>query len=78
MLRIAGTLTTYHKNPGCVAESLKADNLMSMTTEATGDCVVCRIKGDKLRSVVASTDDYLMNLSVADDICDCISKSSDI
>ncbi|MDD4300713.1 MAG: KEOPS complex subunit Pcc1 [Methanomicrobium sp.] len=76
MIKITGTVTTYHSNPECIAESLKADNLMSMTTEAMKNCVVCKISGDKLRSIVASVDDYLMNLSVADDICGCVSNEN--
>ncbi|MBP2132964.1 hypothetical protein J2128_000885 [Methanomicrobium sp. W14] len=69
MIKITGTITTYHKNPLCISESLKADNLRSMNTEVSGKNVICRIKNDKLRSVVASVDDYMMNLSIADEIC---------
>ena len=75
MIRIPGTIETYHKNPTCIAESLKADNMSSMTTTAQDNSVVCKISGDKLRSIVASVDDYLMNLSVAEDICRCVSEN---
>ena len=74
MMKITGTVTTYHKYPECIAESLKADNLSSMTTKTGENCVVWKINGDKLRSVIASVDDYLMNLSVAEEICGCVSK----
>ena len=73
MMKITGTVTTYHEYPECIAESLKADNLLSMTTEAYENCVEWRINGDKLRSIIASVDDYLMNLSVAEEICGCVS-----
>ena len=69
MMQIEGTITTVHKNAGCVAAALAPDNLRSMDTKADGDRVVTTITGTQLRSVIASVDDYLMNLSVADDAC---------
>jgi len=69
MMQIAGTITTVHKNAGCVAAALAPDNLRSMDTKADGDRVVTTITGTQLRSVIASVDDYLMNLAVAEDAC---------
>jgi hypothetical protein len=40
-----------------------------MKTEASGDVVRTTIAGIKLRSVIASVDDYLMNLAIADETC---------
>jgi len=68
-LLISGEMRTLHKSPECVADALSADNLLSMKTVSDGVYVRTTIKGNKLRSVVASVDDYLMNLSVAEDIC---------
>ena len=72
-LIISGEIRTFHKSPECVAEALSADNLLSMKTAPDGVYVRTAVEGNKLRSVVASVDDYLMNLSVAEDICRCVS-----
>lgn len=68
-MEISGSIRTRHGNPGCVASSLRPDNLQSMRTRAEGDLVVTEIDGTSLRSVIASVDDYLMNLGVAEDLC---------
>jgi len=69
MMQIGGTITTVHENAGCVAAALAPDNLRSMETKAEGDRVITTITGTQLRSVIASVDDYLMNLAVAEDAC---------
>jgi len=69
MIRIAGTITTVHENARCIAGALAPDNLSSMETRAECDRVVTTITGTPLRSVIASVDDYLMNLAVAEDAC---------
>ena len=69
MMQINGTITTVHKNAKCVAAALAPDNLRSMDTKADGDRVITTITGTQLRSVIASVDDYLMNLAVAEDAC---------
>ena len=69
MMQIGGTITTVHENAGCVAAALAPDNLRSMETTAEGDRVITTITGTQLRSVIASVDDYLMNLAVAENAC---------
>jgi len=69
MMQIEGTITSLHDRAGCVAASLKPDNLRSMTTIAESDRVVTKITGTQARSVIASVDDYLMNLAIAEDAC---------
>jgi hypothetical protein len=69
MMQIGGTITTVHRNASCVAAALAPDNLRSMKTTAECDKVITTITGTQLRSVIASVDDYLMNLAVADDAC---------
>jgi hypothetical protein len=69
MMQINGTITTVHGNAGCVAAALAPDNLRSMDTKAEEDRVITTITGTQLRSVIASVDDYLMNLAVAEDAC---------
>jgi hypothetical protein len=36
--------------------------------------VVLEISGEHLRTVIASVDDYLMNLAIAEDACTCTSS----
>ncbi|MCU0632970.1 MAG: hypothetical protein MUC66_08365 [Methanolinea sp.] len=69
MMEIRGEIRTRHTKPGCVASALRPDNLQSMQTGAEGDMVITWIQGNSLRSVIASVDDYLMNLAVAEDLC---------
>jgi uncharacterized FlgJ-related protein len=76
MMHIRGRITTVHGNAACVASALAPDNLRSMTTTADGDTVNTAIEGTQLRSVIASVDDYLMNLAIAEDACSSFSQES--
>jgi hypothetical protein len=76
MIQIKGRIATVHGNAGCVASALAPDNLRSMTTTAEGDHVITMIEGTQLRSVIASVDDYLMNLAIAEDACSSFSQIS--
>lgn len=76
MMQVKGTITTLHDNAACVAAALSPDNLKSMETRAEGDRVVTTITGTQLHSVIASVDDYLMNLAVAEDTCSLSAKSN--
>jgi hypothetical protein len=69
MMKIEGTITTVHGNAACVAAALTPDNMRSMTTTAEGTRVITVVSGTQLRSVIASVDDYLMNLAIAEDAC---------
>ncbi len=73
-MRIEGIVCTPHADAGCVAEALSSDNLSNMTTTATGEFVRTEIHTDRIRSLVASVDDYLMNLAIAEEICDYVSQ----
>lgn len=74
MTTIHGTITTVHRHPRGVAGALRPDNLSTMTTRVQGTRVVTVIEGSQLRSVIASVDDYLMNLAVAEEVCGCVSR----
>ena len=76
MMHIRGRITTVHGNAVCVASALAPDNLRSMTTTSDGDRVNTAIEGTQLRSVIASVDDYLMNLAIAEDACSSFSPES--
>lgn len=69
MTTIEGTILTRHGHPECVAGAVRPDNLSSMRTTEMNGMVVTTVAGSQLRSVIASVDDYLMNLSVAEDLC---------
>lgn len=66
-MHVEGRITTLHRNAGAVASALTPDNMRSMTTTAEGDRVTTVITGTQIRSVIASVDDYLMNLAIAED-----------
>ena len=73
MMEIEGSIITAHRHPACVAKALHPDNLRSMKTVATKTKVKTRIAGTQLRSVIASVDDYLMNLAIAEETCSFVS-----
>ncbi len=76
MITIEGTIRTRHRAPDCVSGAIAPDNLSSMRTRATGDTVETTITGTSVRSVIASVDDYLMNLAIAEDTCSCIPQEN--
>jgi hypothetical protein len=67
MIQVRGLISTVHADASGVASSLAPDNLRGMTTTADGDRVTTVIEGTQIRSVIASVDDYLMNLAIADE-----------
>ncbi len=78
MMQIEGTITTVHEYAGCVAAALAPDNIRCLDTVADGDRVTTTITGTYLRSVIASMDDYLMNLMVAEDACSVRANGKDL
>jgi hypothetical protein len=72
MMQVRGRITTAHADPACAAGSLAPDNLSSMQTREEGGRVSTSVESGALRSVIASVDDYLMNLEIAEDICSCV------
>jgi hypothetical protein len=75
MIRIEGTIETPHAHPECVAAALEPDNLTLIRTRPVRGGVRAEIDGTRLRSIIASVDDYLMNLAIAEDICTCAARS---
>lgn len=69
ILEVSGAIRTRHNMPECVGRALKVDNLRSMVTSARKGYVITEIEGTQLRSIIASVDDYLMNLAIAEEIC---------
>ena len=68
-MKVEGVITTVHRNPSCIAKAIRIDNLATMKTCANETRVITSVTGTKLRSVIASADDYLMNLSIAEEAC---------
>lgn len=72
-MRITGVIRTYHQDPVCVAAAVSADNLRDMETEAEVEegpgLVITTLTGERIRSIIASVDDYLANISVAEELC---------
>ncbi|MCP1662225.1 MULTISPECIES: KEOPS complex subunit Pcc1 [Methanocalculus] len=69
MLIGSGRIRSCHASPDCVAGSLSPDNLEGMETGVRDGLVEMVIMEKPIRSLLASLDDYLMNLSVADALC---------
>ena len=69
MMQIHGIIITSHRHSDCVARAVSVDNLVSMQTTSEDGCVKTYIKGNKIRSIIASVDDYLVNLTLAEDLC---------
>ncbi len=74
MIRIEGTIETPHGHPGCVAAALEPDNLTLIRTRPVEGGVRAEIDGTRLRSIIASVDDYLMNLAIAEDVCNAATR----
>ncbi|MBT8507538.1 hypothetical protein AZH53_03765 [Methanomicrobiaceae archaeon CYW5] len=68
-MKVHGIIRTRHARPDCVAAALHADNLLGMDTHALDGIVETTLTSEKLRSTIASVDDYLMNLAIAEDTC---------
>lgn len=77
MIRVEGIIETPHRHPDCVAAALEPDNLTLIRTYPTEGGVRAEIDGTKLRSIIASVDDYLMNLAIAEDVCTSASRRSE-
>jgi hypothetical protein len=75
-VHIEGSICTPHTNAACVAGALASDNLANMKTQARGGIVRTDIRTERLRSLVASVDDYLMNLAIAEDMCGYVSEKT--
>ena len=74
MMEIDGVIRTWHGDPEQIAKALSPDNLASMLTSTMPHAVETRVRSRQLRSVIASVDDYLMNLMIAEDLCSYTSR----
>ncbi|MCX6694461.1 MAG: KEOPS complex subunit Pcc1 [Methanomicrobiales archaeon] len=75
MKEVIGHITTSHRDPSAVCEALAPDNLAGMETRVSDGVVITSLKSSRMRSVIASVDDYLMNLAIAEETCSFVSGS---
>jgi hypothetical protein len=72
MMRIKGKLTLKSEKAdelvNIIAQSLAPDNVSGMKTVVEGDSVNVFFEGDKVGTILASVDDYLMNAKIASDM----------
>ncbi|MDR3102663.1 MAG: hypothetical protein LBU24_05570 [Methanocalculaceae archaeon] len=68
-MHVEAKIMSAHVHADCVALALSPDNGEFMTVEVLGGRVVAKISGGSLRSMIATVDDYLMNLSVSERLC---------
>ncbi len=71
-MKIKGKLTFKGENAGglveIIAKSLAVDNVPGIETVVEENCVTVMFEGDKVGSILASVDDYLMNAKIASDM----------
>lgn len=67
--RVQGIIHTRHRSADCVAKAVIPDNLERMVTRAEGEHVRTEMQSEGIRTMIASVDDYLMNLSIAEELC---------
>lgn len=65
-MHVTGMIVSAHVHAGHVASALSPDSAGFMTVDVVDGHVVAKIEGESLRSVIATVDDYLMNLSVSE------------
>ena len=72
MMRIKGKLTLKSEKAeellSVVAQSLAPDNISGMKTIVDVDSVTVMFEGNKVGTILASVDDYLMNAKIASDM----------
>jgi len=49
--------------------SIAPDNLSNMQTEVSEDGAITHFSSEKITSLIATVDDYLMNAKIAEDVC---------
>lgn len=77
-MKITGTIVSKIDSAKEIAAALSPDNENYMECVADDKTVVASVNGDSIKTVLATVDDYLMNLAVAckvldnckvDDVC---------
>ncbi len=71
-MKISGEIRSKNLRADDIEKSLSPDNGGFIETSFEDGCIVARVNGESLRSVIATVDDYLMNLSVAERLIETI------
>jgi hypothetical protein len=69
MIHIEGMILTVHPDAACCGAAVTPDNHGMILTTLTERGLESTVSGTNLRSIIATVDDYLMNLGVAEETC---------
>lgn len=79
-MRIKGNISIKAENAPDIAvmitRSLEPDNLKSITTEYAEGSVTTFFESEKIGSLIATVDDYLMNARIAADMLKTVGKDN--
>ncbi|WP_319379492.1 KEOPS complex subunit Pcc1 [uncultured Methanocorpusculum sp.] len=75
-MKISGEIRSKNLRADDIEKSLSPDNGGFIETSFEEGCIVARVNGESLRSVIATVDDYLMNLSVAERLIETICEEN--
>jgi hypothetical protein len=79
-MRIRGKVVMKSEHAPEVAEmiisSIEPDNLKNITTEYGEQSVTTYFKAEKIGTLIATVDDYIMNARIADDIIKAVEKDN--
>jgi len=79
-MRIRGKIVMKSENAPEVAEmvtrSIEPDNLKNITTEYGEKSVTTHFEAEKIGTLIATVDDYIMNARIADDIIKAVEKDN--
>ncbi len=75
-MKISGEIRSKNLCADDIEKSLSPDNGGFIETSFEDVCIVARVNGESLRSVIATVDDYLMNLSVAERLIETICEEN--
>lgn len=67
-MKIKGEIRFASPDAEKIADALSPDNAGFMECHAENGVVVAHVEGESVGTVLSTTDDYLMNLSVAEKI----------
>lgn len=73
-MEITGEIKFRVKDAKKIADSLSPDNLGFIECFEDGEFVTAEVKGESLRTMISTIDDYLMNLSVAERLSETVSE----
>ena len=75
-MKISGEIRSKNLRADDIEKSLSPDNGGFIETSFEDGCIVARVNGESLRSVIATVHDYLMNLSVAERLIETICEEN--